>query len=215
MFDVDIRWITDHGSCKRDSDPLAARFTMSLAARRLARSSNHSRQQQIDKFNRSKTGRVPLTGGETEVAWRQTLSRGRIVLPMQAGVKTKVFALWIQFGRALLAVTESQEVRGLRPERGLQSACCKPDSVPMTLIDQARGILTAHDCLHQLLRELFSHLSPYDCPWKAEGSRLEFPSARFCLGDPFWPRRARCLPSGGAVVQRRESGGDVPRSFGR
>lgn len=113
MFDVDIRWITDHGSCKRDSDPLAARFTMALAARRLAPSSNHSRQRQVDQFNRSKTGREPLTGGETEVARRQSLSRGRIVHPMQAGVKTKVFALLNQFGRALLAVTESQEVRGV------------------------------------------------------------------------------------------------------
>ena len=93
--------------------PLAARFTISLAARRLARSSNHSmhsRQEQVDQFNRSKTGRVPLTGGGAEVAWRQSPSRGGIVLPIQAGVKTKVFALLIQFGRTLLAVTESQEV---------------------------------------------------------------------------------------------------------
>ncbi len=89
--------------------PLAARFTISLAARRLARSSNHSKQQ-VDQFNRSKTGRVPLTGGGAEVAWRQSPSRGGIVLPMQAGVKTKVFALLIQFGRTLLAAIEAKRL---------------------------------------------------------------------------------------------------------
>src|SRR5712671_573684 len=82
---------------------------LSLAARRLARSSNHSRQP-VDQFNRSKTGRVPLTGGGAEVAWRQSPSRGGIVLPIQAGVKTKVFALLIQFGRTLLAVIEAKRL---------------------------------------------------------------------------------------------------------
>src|SRR5258708_27985921 len=81
----------DHGSCKRDGAPLAAKFAISRSQLDVLPEVRIIRSKQVDQFNRSKTGRVPLTGGGAEVAWRQSPSRGGIVLPMQAGGQDESF----------------------------------------------------------------------------------------------------------------------------
>lgn len=116
----DIRWII-----QKSCTPLVARSTISLAARRLARSSNHSKQQ-VDQFNRSKTGRAPFTGGEAEVGWRQSRVAVGLSSQCKLGVKTKVFALLIQFWwHSIGSDRKSRGWQCLRPQRGLHSASCK------------------------------------------------------------------------------------------